>query len=104
MSLQTPLYQKHPCVILLFQQLLHLDCTFARQKKESGVHWNELVASIVKNTFMTVRDINELSFPELEELMDGMSLNAEKERAELEGAQTTRGGAEEFMQFMLANS
>lgn len=53
---------------------------------------------------MTVRDINELSFPELEELMDGMSLNAEKERAELEGVQTTRGGAEEFMEFMLANS
>lgn len=37
-------------------------------------------------------------------LIGGMSLNAEKERAELEGIQTTRGGAEEFMEFMLANS
>ena len=53
---------------------------------------------------MTVRDIDGLSFPELEELMDGMSVNAEKERAELEGVKTTRGGAEEFMEFMLQNS
>ena len=54
--------------------------------------------------FVDKCNINELSFPELEELMDGMSLNAEKERAELDGIQTTRGSAEEFMQFMLENS
>jgi len=59
---------------------------YKEAKKESGIQRNELVASIVKTTSMTVGDINELSFPELE------------------GIQTTRGGAEEFMEFMLANS
>lgn len=43
-----------------------------------------MIASIVKNTSMTVSDIGELSFAELEELMDGMMKYSEREKRAIE--------------------
>lgn len=34
---------------------------------------------------MTVRDIEDLSYPELESLLEGLNKNAEREKAEIEG-------------------
>ena len=52
---------------------------------------------------MTVRDIGEMSYPELESLMDGMATNAKKEEAYLKGEEevTENGDAQDFMQFMM---
>ena len=65
--------------------------------------WDELVASIVKNTSMTVKDIGEMSYPELENLMEGMATNAKKEEAYLKGEEeiTTQGDSSDFMNFMM---
>lgn len=41
---------------------------------------------------MTVRDIEDLSFPELEDLLEGLNKNAEREKAEIEGI--SNGGGE----------
>ncbi len=41
---------------------------------------------------MTVRDIEDLSFPELEDLLEGLNKNAEREKAEIEGI--SDGGGE----------
>lgn len=57
-------------------------------KKSDGVSepvsWGELAASIVANTSMTPKDINELSYPELEELMKGMESNANRQKEEMD--------------------
>ena len=72
----------------------------AKKDKEGQVTWDELVASIVANTSMTVQDIKNLSYPELEGLMEGMSKNSEREQDELKGVQRTHGDANDFMEFM----
>ena len=43
---------------------------------------------------MTVRDIEDLSFPELEDLLEGLNKNAEREKAEIEGISDDNGGGE----------
>lgn len=52
---------------------------------------------------MTVRDIGDMSYPELESLMDGMATNAKKEEAYLKGEEevSTEGDSNDFMQFMM---
>ena len=62
-----------------------------------------MVASIVKNTSLTVKDIGEMSYPELESLMDGMTTNAKKEEAYLKGEEevNTEGDSTDFMNFMM---
>lgn len=45
----------------------------AKKDTKEELSWNELIASIVSNTSMTVRDVQEVSYPELEELLEGMS-------------------------------
>lgn len=52
---------------------------------------------------MTVKDIGEMSYPELESLMDGMATNAKKEEAYLKGEEeiNTQGDSADFMQFMM---
>lgn len=62
--------------------------------------WSELLASIVANTSLTVRDINDMSYPELEELMDGMSKNADREKDMMNGVQRTNGDANDFINFL----
>ena len=47
-----------------------------------------------------MRDIQEMSYPELEELLEGMSRNSEKEKEMLDGVQTREGTAEELAEFM----
>lgn len=47
-----------------------------------------------------MRDVQEMSYPELEELLEGMSRNSEKEKEVLDGVQTRDGSAEEFAEFM----
>ena len=47
-----------------------------------------------------MRDIQEMSYPELEELLEGMSRNSEKEKEMLDGVQTREGSTEEFAEFM----
>lgn len=72
----------------------------AKKDTKEEVSWNELIASIVSNTSMTVRDVQEMSYPELEDLLEGMSRNSEKEKEMLDGVQTREGTAEEFAEFM----
>lgn len=67
---------------------------------DEGVTWSELLASIVANTSLTVRDINDMSYPELEELMDGMSKNADREKDMMNGVQRTNGDANDFINFL----
>ena len=52
---------------------------------------------------MTVKDIGEMSYPELENLMEGMATNAKKEEAYLKGEEeiTTQGDSSDFMNFMM---
>jgi hypothetical protein len=71
-----------------------------KKDKEGQVTWDELVASIVSNTSMTVQDIKNLSYPELEGLMEGMTKNSEREQDELNGIQRKQGDATDFMEFM----
>ena len=40
---------------------------------------------------MTIRDVREMSYPELEELLEGISKNSEKEREMLDGGRDSRG-------------
>lgn len=47
-----------------------------------------------------MRDVQEMSYPELEELLEGMSRNSEKEKEMLNGVQTREGTVEEFAEFM----
>ena len=44
-----------------------------------------------------------MSYPELENLMDGMATNAKKEEAYLKGEEeiSTEGDSNDFMQFMM---
>lgn len=49
---------------------------------------------------MTVRDVQEMSYPELEELLEGISKNSKKEKDMMEGIETREGTAEEFADFM----
>ena len=49
---------------------------------------------------MTVQDIKNLSYPELESLMEGMTKNSEREQDELKGVQRKQGDAQDFMEFM----
>lgn len=51
---------------------------------------------------MTPKDIGELSYPELEELLDGMTKNSEREKAEIEGTKstTTKGDANDLLNFI----
>lgn len=65
--------------------------------------WSEVVAGIIANTSMTPKDIGELSYPELEELLDGMSKNAERLKDEMEGVQRTRGDAQDLLEFIGKN-
>lgn len=72
----------------------------AKKDTKEEVSWNELVASIVSNTSMTVRDVQEMSYPELEELLEGISKNSKKEKDMMEGIETREGTAKEFASFM----
>ena len=65
--------------------------------------WEELTASIVANTSMTPTDIGNLSYPELEALLDGMTKNSEREKAQLEGGTTTKGDADDLLDFIGTN-
>ena len=47
-----------------------------------------------------MRDVQEKSYPGLEEPREGMSRNSEKEKEMLDGVQTREGTAEEFAEFM----
>lgn len=49
---------------------------------------------------MTVRDVQEMSYPELEELLEGISKNSQREKEMLDGVETREGTAEEFANFM----
>lgn len=47
---------------------------------------------------MTVHDINNLSYPELEKLMDGLNKNSEEERKMIEnGGSSKKGTAEDLL-------
>ncbi|WP_270380876.1 hypothetical protein [Mitsuokella multacida] len=72
----------------------------AKKDTKEEVSWNELVASIVSNTSMTVRDVQEMSYPELEELLEGISKNSKREKDMMEGIETREGTVEEFANFM----
>ena len=54
-------------------------------KKGEETHWRNLFASIVKNTSMTMYDIEELRINQLEDLLIGLGENAEEERKYIEG-------------------
>ena len=53
--------------------------------KGDETHWRNLFASIVKNTSMTMRDIEELRINQLEDLLIGLGENAEAEEAYIKG-------------------
>lgn len=55
------------------------------------------------NTSLTPKDVGEMSYPELEELMDGISKNAEKMRDEMNGIKHTKGGMQELVDFIGKN-
>lgn len=61
------------------------------------------MAGIVANTSLTPKDIGEMSYPELEELMDGISKNAERMRDEIDGVKRTQGGMQELVDFIGKN-
>ena len=61
------------------------------------------MAGIVANTSLTPKDIGEMSYPELEELMEGISKNAEKMRDEINGIKRTTGGMQELVDFIGKN-
>lgn len=53
---------------------------------------------------MTPKDIGELSYPELEELLDGMTKNSEREKQEIEGASgKKKGDANDLLNFIGEN-
>ena len=54
-------------------------------KHGEETHWRNLFASIVKNTSLTVRDIEELRINQMEDLLIGLGENAEAEEAYLNG-------------------
>lgn len=63
------------------------------------------MASIVKNTSLTLRDIGDMSYPELEKLIEGLNKNAEREAKELEsiekgGSSTSNGNANDLFDFV----
>ena len=72
-----------------------------KEGDESG-DWDELIASIVANTSMTPKDVGEMSFLELEALMEGMKKNSERERKELEEgtAKVETGDANDLLQML----
>lgn len=72
----------------------------AKKDTKEEVSWNELIASIVSNTSMTVRGVQEMSYPELEELLEGISKNSQREKEMLDGVETHEGTVEEFANFM----
>ena len=49
---------------------------------------------------MTPTDIGNLSSPELEALLDGMTKNSEREKAMMEGGTTTKGDANDLLDFI----
>ncbi len=49
---------------------------------------------------MTPTDIGNLSYPELEALLDGMTKNSEREKAQLEGGETKSGDADDLLDFI----
>ncbi len=49
---------------------------------------------------MTPTDIGNLSYPELEALLDGMTKNSEREKAMMEGGTTTKGDANDLLDFI----
>jgi len=49
---------------------------------------------------MTPTDIGNLSYPELEALMEGMTKNSERERQALEDGTTTKGDANDLLNFI----
>lgn len=52
---------------------------------------------------MTPKDIGELSYPELEGLLEGMTKNSERERAELNGESVKEGDAQDLLGFIAKN-
>ena len=52
---------------------------------------------------MTPKDIGELSYPELEELLDGMTKNSEREKKEIEGASDKKGDVNDLLNFIGEN-
>ncbi len=57
-------------------------------KEGEETHWRNLFASLVKNTSLTMHDIEDLRVNQMEELLLGLSENAEKEQAEINGEST----------------
>ena len=57
-------------------------------KAGEETHWRNLFASLVKNTSLTMQDIENLRINQMEDLLVGLSENAEKEQAELNGEST----------------
>lgn len=49
---------------------------------------------------MTPTDIGNLSYPELEDLLEGMSKNSERERAEIEGTSSKKGDTNDLINFI----
>ncbi len=49
---------------------------------------------------MTPTDIGNLSYPELEALLDGMTKNSEREKAQLEGGSTKKGDVNDLLDFI----
>ena len=57
-------------------------------KAGEETHWRNLFASLVKNTSLTMQDIENLRINQMEDLLVGLSENAEKEQAALNGEST----------------
>lgn len=66
--------------------------TFKKTEIKDGaeIHRCNMFAYIVKNTSLTMRDIEDLRINQLEDLLLGISDNAEREQAELNGESTGR--------------
>lgn len=52
---------------------------------------------------MTPTDIGNLSYPELEALLDGMTKNSEREKEALENGTTIHGDADDLLDFIGTN-
>lgn len=60
--------------------------------------WRNLFASIVSNTSLTMEDIGNLRMNQLEDLLQGMSENAEREKAEYDRQMNGDGGGQEILE------
>ena len=79
------------------------ECQVTKKSGTKGdADWNELVASIIKNTSMTVRDIEDLSFVELEDLMDGMLKYSEREKRAIKGETVEYNNTEDYAAMLQA--